>query len=113
MGKNKKSKGIYSTDPDFEYSFIDEDEIETLPPAQQNLRVQIDRKQRGGKEVTLIIGFVGTDEDLKALGKTLKSKCGVGGSAKDNEIIIQGNKKAKVLELLLKMNYKAKGAGGN
>jgi translation initiation factor 1 len=111
--KNKGLQGIvYSTDSDFSYSFESEEEVNTLPPAQQNLKVMIDRKNRGGKEATLITGFVGTDEDLQALGKTLKTKCGVGGSAKAGEIIIQGAFADKVVQLLTQMGYKAKRAGG-
>lgn len=112
--KNKRTGIVFSTNPDFDYSYDDEmDEVETLPPNQQHLKVWIDRKKRKGKEVTLVTGFVGTEEDLKALGKTLKTKCGVGGSAKDEEIIVQGNQREKILELLLGMGYKAKKAGGN
>lgn len=115
MSKKKNRIGVvYSTSDDFEYNHEgEEDVVETLPPQQQRLKVWIDKKQRKGKEVTLITDFVGTDDDLKALGKLLKSKCGVGGSAKDNEIIIQGNQRDKVLALLLEMGYKAKKAGGN
>lgn len=91
---------VYSTNPDFNYEVDDDEEQTTLPPSQQRLRVQLDRKNRGGKVVTLITGFVGTEDDLKELGKFLKSKCGVGGSAKDGEIIVQGDFKQKVLELL-------------
>jgi translation initiation factor 1 len=110
----KKDKlNFYSTNPDFVWNDGEEDQIETLEPQQQKLRVQIDRKQRGGKEVTLITGFVGTDEDLQALGKILKTKCGVGGSAKDGEMIVQGNQVAKVLALLIEMGYKnTKKSGG-
>jgi translation initiation factor 1 len=110
----KKDKlNFYSTNPDFVWNDGEEEQIETLEPPQQKLRVQIDRKQRGGKEVTLITGFVGTDEDLQALGKILKTKCGVGGSAKDGEIIIQGNQLSKVLVLLIEMGYKnTKKSGG-
>jgi translation initiation factor 1 len=114
--KNKQNKSgiVFSTNPDFDYSYDDETaEIETLPPNKQDLKVWLDRKQRKGKEVTLITGFIGTDEDLKELGKQLKTKCGVGGTAKDAEIIIQGNHREKILELLLGMGYKAKKAGGN
>lgn len=116
MGKKSKKNRIgvvYSTNPDYEYE-QEEDNEETLPVQQQKLRVQIDRKQRKGKEVTLITGFVGTEEDLKDLGKMLKSKCGVGGSAKNGEIIVQGNNKQKVIDLLLKAGYsQTKGVGGN
>lgn len=96
---------VYSTNPDYSYETNEEEEEATLPPAQQRLRVQLDRKNRGGKVVTLVTGFVGTEEDLKELGKLLKSKCGVGGSAKEGEIIVQGNFKQKVLELLKKEGY--------
>jgi len=111
--KNKNIQGIvYSTASDFSYDYEQAAEAETLPPQQQNLRVLIDRKNRGGKEATLVTGFIGTDADLQALGKLLKSKCGVGGSAKDGEIIVQGNHADKVLQLLLQQGYKAKIAGG-
>ena len=96
---------VYSTSPDFCYETENEEETVTLPPAQQRLRVRLDRKNRGGKTVTLVTGFTGTDEDLKELGKMLKNKCGTGGSAKDGKIIIQGELKEKVAELLLKAGY--------
>jgi translation initiation factor 1 len=96
---------VYSTNPYFNYEVDDDEEQTTLPPSQQRLRVQLDRKNRGGKVVTLITGFAGTEDDLKELGKFLKSKCGVGGSAKDGEIIVQGDFKQKVLELLKKEGY--------
>lgn len=96
---------VYSTNPNFNYEIEQTDDIQTLPHQQQRLYVSIDRKQRAGKEVTLVEGFVGADEDLKDLGKLLKSKCGVGGSVKDNEILIQGNFKQKIFELLLKEGY--------
>lgn len=96
---------VYSTNPDFQYEMEENIEEQTLPPVQQRLRVQLDRKNRGGKVVTLITGFTGTEDDLKELGRMLKSKCGVGGSAKDGEIIIQGDFKQKVIELLKKEGY--------
>lgn len=104
---------VYSTNPNFRYETDDELEPETLAPNKQNLKVSIDRKQRGGKSVTLIEGFVGTDNDLKELAKMLKNKCGVGGSAKNGEILIQGEFKQKVYDLLIQAGYKAKMAGGN
>ena len=102
---------VYSTNPDFEYTTDKEEQATTLPPQQQNLRVWLDRKQRGGKTVTLVKGFVGTDEDLSELGRMLKSRCGVGGSAKDGEIIIQGDHRDRVVELLTQAGYKCKKAG--
>lgn len=112
-----KKKGrvnvVYSTNPDFEFSYDSSEEQETLPPQQQDLRVQIDRKQRNGKEVTLITGFVGKTEDLEALGKQLKQRCGVGGAVKDGEIMIQGNQIAKVTALLTDLKYRFKKTGGN
>jgi translation initiation factor 1 len=103
---------VFSTNSDFEYEKEQEYEEETLPPKQQDLRVQLDKKQRKGKRVTLVTGFVGSDTDLKELAKMLKTKCGVGGSAKDGEIIIQGDFRDKVLDILLKEGYKAKRSGG-
>jgi translation initiation factor 1 len=102
---------VYSTNPDFEYTTAQEDQTPTLPPQQQDLRVWVDRKHRGGKTVTLVKGFVGTDEDLADLGRMLKSKCGVGGTAKDGEIIIQGDHRDRIMELLSKAGYKCKKAG--
>lgn len=87
-------------------------EEETLPANQQDLRVQLDKKSRNGKAVTLITGFIGTADDLKDLGKELKSKCGVGGTAKDNEILIQGDFRDKALGMLHEWGYKAKKSGG-
>lgn len=111
MAKKKKYV-VYSTNPDFEYDYEENHEDETLEPGDQLLYVSIDRKQRKGKEVTLIEGFVGTNEDLKDLAKSLKSQCGVGGTAKDGEIIIQGNFRDKVCSILEKEGYKTKRKGG-
>lgn len=114
MSKKKKERLdiVYSTNPNYSYQFEEEEEQATLAPKDQLLYVSIDRKQRGGKEVTLIEGFVGTDDDLKDLGKQLKSKCGVGGTAKDGEIIVQGSFRDKIIELLQKDGYKVKRKGG-
>ncbi|MDR1984349.1 MAG: translation initiation factor [Prevotellaceae bacterium] len=104
---------VYSTNPDYQYTLNNSgEEQQTLPPQQQNLIVCLDKKQRNGKKVTLVTGFKGTSEDLKNLGKELKTKCGVGGSVKDETIIIQGDFCNKILELLIKAGYKAKRSGG-
>ena len=95
----------YSTNPDFKYDTANAEEEQTLPKEKQALRISLDKRNRGGKMVTLITGFRGTSEDLTALGKLLKVKCGVGGSAKDGEIIIQGDLRAKVLDILRKEGY--------
>lgn len=113
--KNKKNRiGIvFSTDPDFDYDFNEQEEEEALPANQQRLRVSLDRKQRKGKEVTLITGFVGPEADLKALGKALKSKCGVGGSVKEGEILLQGDHRNKVVDWLKDQGYsQTKRSGG-
>ena len=102
---------VYSTDPDFEYRTDERPETETLPPARQQLRVWLDRKQRGGKVVTLVRGFVGCDADLQELARLLKTRCGVGGTAKDGEIIIQGDHRDRVVEILAKGGYRCKKAG--
>lgn len=110
--KNSNRIGVvYSTNPDFEYEEIEEFEEETLPNNQQKLYVQLDKKQRAGKQVTLITGFVGKSEDLEKLGKELKNKCGVGGSVKNNEILLQGDFRQKVIDYLVQKDYKVKQRG--
>lgn len=114
MAKKERINVVYSTNPNFKYDVEEDESVDTLPNNQQKLYVSIDRKQRAGKEVTLIEGFIGSDDDLKDLGKTLKSKCGVGGTAKDGEILIQGNFKDKIFDLLVKEGYtQTKKKGGN
>lgn len=109
----KKRLGVvYSTNEDFEYEQEGDGQEETLEPQQQLLYVSLDKKNRKGKTVTLISGFIGSEDDLKDLGKLLKSKCGIGGSAKDREIILQGDHRKKVVELLKKEGYKVKQSGG-
>ena len=103
---------VYSTNPDFQYTTDEVEEAETLAPAEQNLRVWLDRKQRGGKVVTLVKGFVGREADLAELARLLKTKCGVGGAAKEGEILIQGDHRDRVVELLTKAGYRCKKAGG-
>jgi translation initiation factor 1 len=110
MSKKNRSGVIYSTNPDFEYN-DSEDEPETLSPAQQDLRIWLDRKG-GGKVITVVKGFIGNQTDLEALGKQLKALCGSGGTVKDQEVQIQGDHRDKVISWLLGKNYKAKKAGG-
>ena len=115
MGKkNKKHRDgiVYSTNPDYEYEYDDPIEEETLEPSDQLLKIHLEKKHRGGKTVSLIKGFVGTTDDLNTLGKFLKSKCGTGGSVKDGEIIIQGDCRDKIMNILDKEGYKYKRVGG-
>ncbi|MGV3761260.1 translation initiation factor [Parapedobacter sp.] len=113
MKKKQRYSGIvYSTDEDFAFQDTETDEVTTLPNRQQDLRVMLDRKMRGGKTVTLVKGFVGAAADLEMLGKKLKQKCGVGGSTKDGEIIIQGDFKHRIVQLLLDEGYRVKPVGG-
>ena len=115
MSKKEKNRVgvVYSTNPDFQFELDQGEQSETLEPSKQVLRIHLDRKQRKGKEVTLIIGFVGQMADCEALGKVLKHKCGVGGAVKDNEIILQGDHRTKVLAFLLAADYRlTKIAGG-
>jgi len=97
---------VFSTNPDFNFETGDNTPQQTLAPAQQKLKIRLETKHRGGKAVTLITGFAGTDDDLETLGKSLKNYCGTGGSVKDGEIIIQGDQRDKVLQWLLKNEYK-------
>ncbi|MCU0431513.1 MAG: translation initiation factor [Cytophagaceae bacterium] len=111
MKKNdwKKREGIvYSTDDSFEYQENAQEVTATLPPEEQKLKVKLDTASRKGKTVTLIQGFVGTAEDLESLSKILKNKCSVGGSSKDNEIILQGDVRTKVMDILTTLKYKVK-----
>jgi translation initiation factor 1 len=109
----KKRLGVvYSTDPGFDYDSVNEKEPETLPPGQQNLLVRRDRKNRKGKTVTLVEGFVGAEVDLKSLGSELKRRCGVGGSAGNAEILIQGDLADRIIGILKEMGYQVKRSGG-
>ena len=96
---------VYSTNPDFKYETPEEESQETLPNEKQALKIALDKRNRGGKSVTLITGFTGNEHDLLALGKMLKVKCGVGGSVKDGEIMVQGDFRKKIQELLQKEGY--------
>jgi len=108
----KKREGVvYSTSDDFNFTYQQDQESTTLPPQQQNLRVALDKSMRAGKQVTLIAGFSGSTTDLEKLGKLLKSKCGVGGSVKDGEVIIQGDHRDKIVVILQQQGYKAKRSG--
>ncbi len=112
MSKNNKSGIVYSTNSNFKFADGIKPLETTLPPQQQDLRIQLDKKQRAGKAVTLITGFVGKENDLDALAKLLKQKCGVGGTSKEGEILIQGDHRDKILSILVALGYKAKKAGG-
>jgi len=109
MGNNDWKENlriVYSTNPDFQAGNAQKEEPATLPATQQKLRVQVEKNHRGGKVVTLVRGFVGSEEDLKDLGRLLKTKCGVGGSVKDGVILVQGDLKQKIVGILLAQGYK-------
>lgn len=115
MGKKndwKKRDGIvYSTESDYSYKYQEQEEPATLPPQQQSLKVMLDKSGRAGKQVTLVLGFIGASKDLDVLAKLLKSKCGVGGAVKDGEILVQGDHRDKVVKVLQAEGYKAKRSG--
>ena len=108
----KRLNIVYSTNPDFNYQTEEEPEIETLAPERQDLRIWLDTHIKGGKRATIVRGFVGSQDDLDTLARKLKSKCGVGGSTRDGEIIIQGDMRDRVLEILTSEGYRARKAGG-
>lgn len=112
MAKSFESLGglVFSTNKDLNLN-QEEESAETLNPGQQDLRVWLEKNHRGGKTATVVKGFIGKSEDLEDLGKKLKTKCGTGGSAKDGEIIIQGDHREKVVTFLIQWGYKAKKAG--
>lgn len=111
--KRQRFEGVvYSTNDDYQYIDSEVTSEEGLPPSKQNLRVLLDRKQRGGKSVTLVTGYIGEKSELESLGKLVKQKCGVGGSVKEGVIIVQGDFRSRILELLIKEGYKAKLSGG-
>lgn len=109
----KSAQGVvYSTNPDYKYAHNEEVEPKTLPPQQQDLRVMLDRKMKGGKKATLVTGFIGTSSDLSDLAKQLKNLCAAGGSATDGEVLVQGDSRQKIMEFLQKKGYKVKLSGG-
>lgn len=113
MSKRKNITGVvYSTNPDYKFQYDKPVENETLAPSAQDLRVYIEKHHRGGKTVSVIKGFIGRQNDLESLARMLKAKCGVGGTAKDNEILIQGDHRDKIVQLLSESGYRVKKAGG-
>ncbi|HIS34916.1 MAG TPA: translation initiation factor [Candidatus Avirikenella pullistercoris] len=104
----KRLNIVYSTNPDFQYQTEEEPEVESVPPSRQNLRITLDKRNRGGKQVTLIADFKGSEQELKDLCRFLKSKCGVGGAAKDGEILIQGDFRNKVADILKEKGYRVR-----
>lgn len=113
QSNNSRPQGVvYSTNPDYKYNTGVNKERATLPPQQQDLRVMLDKKLKGGKKATLVTGFVGTDKDLADLAKQLKNICAAGGTSSDGEILVQGEFRQKIMDFLLKKGYKVKLAGG-
>lgn len=116
MSMSKKQKNnsglVYSTNPDFKLPNPDNEQTDALQPKQQNLRIWLEKNHRGGKEVSVIRDFIGTEDEMEILCKELKTKCGTGGSVKFGEIIIQGDQRKKMGEILTKLGYKFKMAGG-
>jgi len=112
MKRKNKTGIVYSTNPDFHYAYDTEKEPETLAPGKQDLRVMLDSRNRKGKRVTLISGFSGKEDDLQKLGRDLKTICGSGGTAKEGEILIQGDFRDKVMDYLSEKGYKVKKSGG-
>ncbi len=113
MAKKFKPEGIvYSTNPDFQFQYSDKGESDTLSANQQELRVWLEKGGRGGKQVSVVKGFIGKTDDLEILGKELKTRCACGGTVKDGEIIIQGDSRDKIVEYLLKKGFRVKKAGG-
>jgi len=111
MSKKNRTNIVYSTNSDFDYEYESEQQEETILPHQQNLKILLEKKGRRGKTVTIVNGFIGSDIDLNDLSKNLKTKCGTGGSAKNGEILLQGDFRDKILDILNEMGYQAKKAG--
>lgn len=110
--KNKNKQGVvYSTDPDFQYRTGESEEVNSVPPAKQDLRIWLEKNHRGGKEASVIRNFIGSETERETLCKLIKTKCGTGGSVKDGEIIIQGDQRKKIADLLTALRYKFKLAG--
>ena len=110
--QNRPQGVVYSTNPDFKYDHGNRGEKATLPPQQQDLRVMLDKKLKGGKKATLVTGFVGSEKDLADLAKQLKNLCAAGGSSSEGEILVQGEFRQKIMDFLVKKGYKVKLAGG-
>jgi translation initiation factor 1 len=112
FNKNIKTNIVYSTNKDFQSQEDDNESIDNLPPSSQMLKIWLEKNGRGGKIASIVKGFMGSEEELDKLAKILKTKCGVGGSVKDGEILIQGEHRDKILKILTELGYQAKKAGG-